>query len=81
MPQLTREALLDAARQFEKPGITPDQAIVLAFAELAGTPLDPWNLDDAAVVCRAETLIHDGLGVRDAIATARKELATWNQPK
>lgn len=80
MPQMTRDALLDAARRYQHPGVSADQAIVLAFAELAGAPLDPWSLDDAAVVCRAETLILDGLGVADAVATAREELATWSQP-
>jgi hypothetical protein len=75
---ITRESLLAAAREELRPGLRPEQAIVIAYARLAGSPLDPFGFDDAAVILRAERLLLDGLGVTDAVATAREELVTWS---
>jgi hypothetical protein len=51
------------------------QALVIACSEHDGVSLDPYRPDDAAVICRAETLALQGTPVRAAIQTAREELA------
>lgn len=77
-PRITREALLEAVkRAYEPPGITQLQALVLGYCEVTHQPLDPWLLDDAAIILRAETLLHEGLLVDEAVRTARHEHATW----
>ena len=58
-------------------GISPEACFVLAVAELAGEPLDVFLFDDAALVCRAERLVMDGLAASVALATAREERVTW----
>ena len=77
----TREQIHDATlRVVERfpSGITAEQAAVLALADLEDSPLDPYSFDDAAVLLRAERLVIDGVGVEDALVTALRELATWN---
>jgi hypothetical protein len=75
---ITRDTLLVAARKHLGPGMTRQQAVVVAYAELVGEALDPWAFDDAAIILRAEALLLEGLTVVDAVATAREELATWS---
>jgi hypothetical protein len=58
-------------------GIIEEQAAVMALADLQGSPLDPYSFDDAALLLRAERLLHDGLSVAHALGTAREELATF----
>ena len=58
-------------------GITPEQAVILACAELSSSPLDPFGFDDAAVLLRAELLVVEGLVASEALRTARREMATW----
>jgi hypothetical protein len=72
--KLTREALLAAARRHLRPGITPQVALVLGYAEVGGQPLDPENFDDAAVILRAERLVLDDVPVELALSTALKEI-------
>jgi hypothetical protein len=74
---VTRKALLEAARSALGPGITASEAIIVGYSQLVGEPLDPFAFDDAAVIARAERLLAEGIGVEDAVATARAELATW----
>lgn len=74
---ISKEALLAAAQRALGPGITREQAVIIGYAELSGEPLDPWLLDDAAVILRAERLLIEGLLAAEAIATARREHATW----
>jgi hypothetical protein len=74
---VTPESLLAAARRHLRPGISADQALVLAFAELTESPLDPWSFDDAAVLLRAERLLIEGVRVSDALDTARTEKASF----
>lgn len=78
MTQITREALVAAARRVLRPGISEHQAVVIGYAELVGVPLDPFAFDDAAIILRAERLLIDGVVVPEAVATARREMATWN---
>lgn len=75
---IDREALREAARRLMQPGITPEHAVVIAYSDLAGKPLDPWAFDDAAIILRAERLLIEGLLVADAVETARAEFVTWN---
>jgi hypothetical protein len=75
-----REELRVAARRHYRPGISPHQAIILGYAELAGCPLDPAGFDDSAVMLRAERLVLDDVPVGEALATARREAATWGVP-
>ena len=58
-------------------GITPEQAVIFACAELSGSPLDPFGFDDAAILLRAERLVVDGLAASEALSTAQSELVTW----
>jgi hypothetical protein len=51
------------------------QALVVACSDRDGVPLDPYRPEDAAVICRAETLALTGTPIRVAIQTAREELA------
>lgn len=74
---MTRNELLEAARDALKPGVRPAEAVVLAYAKLVGEPLDPEGFDDAAVLLRAVRLLDDGMSVVEAVATARREGATW----
>ena len=76
-PPVTREALLVAAREALEPGLAPDLAVVVGYSRLIGEPLDPFRYDDAALVLRARRLLDEGLGVAEALRTARAELATW----
>src|SRR6185503_8978250 len=55
--------------------VTDMQALILIAAGRDGAPLDPSVFEDAAVICRGETLALAGTPIRDAIHTARKELA------
>ena len=71
MTEITRDELLAAARRHQRPGISSRQAFALAYAELVGSPLDPWSFDDAAVILRAESLMIEGLDVATAVETAR----------
>jgi hypothetical protein len=48
-----------------------DHAILIAAAEAAGSPLDPRQPDDAAVLLHAEGLLQQGLTVLRALARAR----------
>lgn len=75
---MSREALRAAAHRHRRPGISSHMAIVLAFAELSGEPLDPVGFDDAAVLLRAERLVLDDVPVSEALEAARTELATWS---
>ena len=74
---ITPHELATAARPHLQRGITPEQAIILGFADLTGEPLDPHRADDAAVLLRAERLLRDCGSVRDALATAHNERATF----
>lgn len=74
---ITRERLLAAAREEIRPGLRPEQAIVVAYSKLADDPLDPFGFDAAAVILRAERLVLEGVGLADAVGTVRKERATW----
>jgi hypothetical protein len=65
--------LLTAAERHRRAGISTDQALILAAAEVALSPLDPHDPDDAAVILRAEQLLPDK-GLRGAIEGARLEL-------
>ena len=88
MSAITSEALAAAARrareraEADNGGITLEQACVIGYSELIGGPLDPYVLDDAAIILRAERLILDGLLLDPALRTAREELATfsWSSP-
>jgi len=75
--EITREVLLAAARRHLRPDISSRVALVLAYAELSGEPLDPWSFDDAAIVLRSETLLIEGFDVATAVETARAEFATF----
>ena len=77
---IDREALKAAAHRHYKPGISGRQAILLAFTELRGTPLDPDIFDDAAILARAERLLLEDLSLSEALGTARRELVTWSVP-
>jgi hypothetical protein len=74
---VTRDELLEAARVALKPGVRPEEAVVLAYAKLVGEPLDPRGFDDAAILLRAVRLLDDEMSVAEAVATARREGATW----
>lgn len=76
-PQVDREELRVAARRHYRPGISPHQAILLGYAELIAAPLDPERFDDSAILLRAERLVLEDVPVGEALATARRELATW----
>jgi hypothetical protein len=76
--ELTRQAVIEAARRWLRPGITRPQALALGYAEASGQPLDPCDFDDAAVLLRAETLLLELVDVAGAVETARAEFATWN---
>ena len=78
---ITVDALRQAARRVLAPGISREQAIVIAWSELAGDPLSPWLLDDAAIILRAERLLIEGIKVDAAVATARAELIAWVEPE
>jgi hypothetical protein len=78
--QVTREALLEAARTVLQTGLSGEQAVVVGFSRLVGEPLDPFAFDEAAVILRAERLLMEGLGVVDAVHIAREELVTWAVP-
>jgi hypothetical protein len=54
--------------------LTWGQAVLIAYSETDGNPLDPCDSDDAAVLLRAEQLVEGGTTVREAIAQARDEL-------
>lgn len=69
---VTRDELLVAAKQELRRGIHPTEAVVLAYAQLAGEPLNPEVFDDAA---NAAALRRDD--GPEAVATARAEGATW----
>ena len=75
--QLTRLARRHYTRLATQGGITPEECVVLAAAELAGAPLDPFVFDDAALLHRAERLVIDGFAASDALTTARAEQASW----
>lgn len=77
---VSREALRVAAHRHRRHGISSHMAIVLAFAELSGDPLDPWVFDDAALLLRAERLVLDDVPVSEALEVARMEFATWSVP-
>jgi hypothetical protein len=79
--RVDREALRAAAHRHHRPGITAHQAIVLAYAELTGSPLNPNSFDDSAVLLRAERLVLDGVTVSEALTTARDEFITWSVPQ
>jgi hypothetical protein len=51
------------------------QALVIACSEHDGVSLDPYRPDDAAMICRAETLALSGTPIRAAIQIAREEHA------
>ncbi len=78
---VTSGALAEAARRILRPGITAHQAVILAYTELVGNPLDPWDFDDAAVLLRTERLFEDGLTVPEALAIARAELIRFSVPE
>lgn len=78
---ITPAALLAAAREHVRPGISFEQGVVIGYSQLSGEELDPWNFDDAAVILRAERLIHDGVNVGIAIRAARDELVRWATPE
>lgn len=59
--------------------VTPEQAYLLAGAELEGAPLDPYDFDDAAVLLRAERLFLEGLTISEALRTARAEFPTLGE--
>lgn len=77
MSEITRDAVVHEARRllghFEH-RITPDQAILMAAAELLGAPLDPFAFHAAAVLLRAERLFIEDVPIDEALATARREL-------
>jgi hypothetical protein len=75
-----REALRLAAHRHHRKGISKHQAILLGYAELVGAPLNPYGFDDAAILLRAERLLHEDLGLSEALSTARRELVTWSLP-
>lgn len=63
------------AQQYLVPGIRPEEALVIAYADLDGQPLDPEVFDDAALILCAGRRVLDGDNLGDAIAYARQELA------
>ena len=65
------------AAELVRPGINRRVALICAYAELAGDPLDPEVRDDAAVILRSERLLLDGLAVDAALAVARGEMIAW----
>lgn len=75
---ITVEALVEVARRHRRAGVTDEVAIVLAYAELEGQPLDAERFDDAAIVLRAERLLLDEVPIADALTTARAELVTFS---
>jgi hypothetical protein len=77
---ITPEMLATAARLLLRPGISKVQAVVLAFAELDGRPLDPERFDDSAMILRCERLLDDGVGIEQALRTAHAEHITWAAP-
>lgn len=77
---VTRTELVDAARRHLQPGISHEQALVLGYAELDGTPLDAWSFDGAAELLRAERLLQDGLTLPLALTTARAERIHFSVP-
>jgi hypothetical protein len=54
-----------------RPGISPEVACIVAYADLTGAPLDPYDFNDSAVICRAELLVLDGVPIGIAIEAAR----------
>jgi hypothetical protein len=74
----TREAVVAAARRVLGPGISEYQALLIGYAEVTGEPLDPYSFDDAAILLRAERLLHEGFVVPDALRSAREECVTWS---
>ena len=76
---VTVDALVAAANRALQPGIRREEAVVIGYAELVGEPLDPFDFDHAAIILRAARLCMDGLGVGEAVRTARHEQATWNE--
>ena len=79
--EITREELKAAAREFALPGVPLPVAFVLAYATLAGEPLDIEAFDDSAVVARARRLVEDGVGLSEALRTAHAERVTWRIPE
>ncbi len=77
---LDREALRLAAHRHYRKGISKHQAIVVAFSELVGAPLNPEAFADAAILLRAERLLLEDLGLSEALGTARREPVTWSVP-
>jgi hypothetical protein len=65
------------AKELVGPGINGRVALIVAFSELEGSPLDPEGFDSSAVILRAETLMLDCVELEDAVKTAREEFATW----
>ena len=78
--QFDREALREAAHRHHRKGISQHQAVVLGYAELVGTPLDPEAFDDAAILLRAERLLLEDVGLSEALGTARRERVTFSLP-
>jgi hypothetical protein len=74
---VTREALLAAARAELRPGLTRMQAVIVGYSGLIGARLDPSGFDDSAVILRAERLLEEGLSVVDAVEAASREGVTW----
>jgi len=57
-------------------GLTPIQAALLELARDSGRPLETEDLDDAATVLRAETLVRQGWAGGQALEQARLEAPT-----
>ena len=71
---IDRAAVRRRAAELIRPGINRHCALILAYAELAGDPLDPYDRDDAAVILSAERLLLDGLPLPASIGAARAEM-------
>lgn len=78
---LSSEAVIAAARQELRDGISIEIAALIGCSAVMGKRLDPEAFDDSAILLRAERLVADGMRLDEAVAEARENFVAWTLPQ